>query len=284
MNNFVVCYMPYGEAIIDEHNTDYENPFKFTDMELDPTTGLHDHGARQRDPIHLNWLNPDPLTEKFPGVSPWSYCHANPVGRIDMDGKADFYARNGTYLGNDGVDNGDIYLLNEGYRAKTENESINWGGNLGKYVPIIQERSEKVDGLIIQNRIEQGADYTISEFHTIGCHNNTNGYMLEPARPSTKESGIDKRIPEGVYDLAPHNGTKYKNTFVLYNEDVPKSRAILYHVGNYGKNTEGCNLPGTEKGNGAVYGSSQKFKELLIFIKSQEGTNIKTIINNNIEE
>ena len=71
---------------------------------------------------------------------------------------------------------------------------------------------------------------------------------------------------------------------MLYNEDVPKSRAILYHVGNYGKNTEGCNLPGTEKGNGAVYGSSQKFKELLIFIKSQEGTNIKTIINNNIEE
>ena len=40
--------MPYGEAIIDEHNTDYENPFKFTGMELDPTTGLYDHGVRQR--------------------------------------------------------------------------------------------------------------------------------------------------------------------------------------------------------------------------------------------
>ena len=49
-----VVYMPYGEAIIDEHNTDYENPFKFTGMELDPITGLYDHGARQRDPIHLN--------------------------------------------------------------------------------------------------------------------------------------------------------------------------------------------------------------------------------------
>jgi len=79
--------MPYGEAIIDEHNTDYENPFKFTGTELDPTTGLYDHGARQRNPIHLNWLNPDPLTEKFPGVSPWSYCHANPVGWIDLNGE-----------------------------------------------------------------------------------------------------------------------------------------------------------------------------------------------------
>ena len=56
-------------------------------MELDPTTGLYDHGARQRNPIHLNWLNPDPLTEKYPGVSPWSYCHANPVGWIDLNGE-----------------------------------------------------------------------------------------------------------------------------------------------------------------------------------------------------
>ena len=82
--------MPYGEAIIDEHNTDYENPFKFTGMELDPTTGLYDHGARQRDPIYLNWLNPDPLTEKYPMYSAYSYCNSNPLVFIDptgMDGE-----------------------------------------------------------------------------------------------------------------------------------------------------------------------------------------------------
>ena len=78
--------MPYGEAIIDEHNTDYENPFKFTGMELDPTTGLYDHGARQRNPIHLNWPNPDPLTEKYPMYSAYSYCHSNPVRFIDPTG------------------------------------------------------------------------------------------------------------------------------------------------------------------------------------------------------
>ncbi|MDD6357246.1 MAG: RHS repeat-associated core domain-containing protein [Bacteroidales bacterium] len=71
------------------NHTDYENPFKFTGMELDPTTGLYDHGARQRNPIHLNWLNPDPLMEKYPGVSPWSYCHANPVRLIDPTGCED---------------------------------------------------------------------------------------------------------------------------------------------------------------------------------------------------
>ncbi|MBE6311745.1 MAG: hypothetical protein E7076_01125 [Bacteroidales bacterium] len=81
-----ISYMPYGEAIIDEHNTDYENPFKFTGMELDPITGLYDHGARQRDPIHLNWLNPDPLTEKYPMYSAYSYCNSNPMRFIDPTG------------------------------------------------------------------------------------------------------------------------------------------------------------------------------------------------------
>ena len=46
-----VCYTPYGEAIVDEHLTTYENPFKFSGKELDDITGLYDHGARSRNPI-----------------------------------------------------------------------------------------------------------------------------------------------------------------------------------------------------------------------------------------
>ena len=63
-------------------------------MELDPTTGLYDHGARQRNPIHLNWLNPDPLTEKYPMYSTYSYCYSNPVGFVDLDGIAQEISEN----------------------------------------------------------------------------------------------------------------------------------------------------------------------------------------------
>ena len=64
-----VCYTPYGEALVDEHATTYENPFKFSGKELDDITGLYDHGARSRDPKVTMWYGVDPLYEKYPDMS-----------------------------------------------------------------------------------------------------------------------------------------------------------------------------------------------------------------------
>ena len=82
-----VCYTPYGEAIVDEHLNTYENPFKFSGKELDDITGLYDHGARSRNPISTLWYGVDPRYEEFPEMSPFAYCHGNPVRLIDMDGE-----------------------------------------------------------------------------------------------------------------------------------------------------------------------------------------------------
>ena len=82
-----VCYTPYGEAIVDEHLTTYENPFKFSGKELDDITGLYDHGARSRNPISTLWYGVDPLWEKYPEMGPYVYCAGNPVKFLDMDGR-----------------------------------------------------------------------------------------------------------------------------------------------------------------------------------------------------
>ena len=82
-----VCYTPYGEAIVDEHLTSYENPFKFSGKELDDITGLYDHGARSRNPISTLWYGVDPRYEEFPENSPYNYCFGNPVKLVDMDGE-----------------------------------------------------------------------------------------------------------------------------------------------------------------------------------------------------
>lgn len=45
-------------------------------------------------------------------------------------------------------------------------------------------------------------------------------------------------IPEGVYDLWPHNGRRYKNVWQVMN--VPERTAILIHEGNYPTDVQGC--------------------------------------------
>ena len=36
------------------------------------------------------WLSPDPLSDKYPEISPYSYCNWNPVKYIDPDGRDNF--------------------------------------------------------------------------------------------------------------------------------------------------------------------------------------------------
>ena len=103
--------------------------------------------------------------------------------------------------------------------------------------------------------------------------------IFEPAGPSTTTPNQNKRIPEGVYDIANYSSENYPDNFVLSNKDVPKSRAILYHIGNISRDTKGCNLPGATKSAGRVNGSKEKYHELRSFINKHGANNVKTIIN-----
>jgi len=53
-------------------------------------------------------------------------------------------------------------------------------------------------------------------------------------------------IPTGNYECIPHNGHRYKDTWIL--KGVPRRTAILFHVGNTQKDTEGCILVGQRFG------------------------------------
>ena len=267
------------------------NKYKYNGKELETFNNFEtlDYGARFYDPSLGRWQSVDPKAELAPDWTPYRAFFNNPLRYIDPDGQfeGDFYDREGNYLGNDGVDDGKIYLLNDGMRPKLENKTVNWGGELSKvHSNDLKNKSSEVGGLIIQNRIEDGSDFTISEFKTIGGDKNVTGFMLEPAGPSTSTPNQDKRISEDVYDIENYSSKKYPDNFLLSNKDVSKDRKILYHSGNNGGNTEGCNMPGTTKDSkaGTVGGSNPKMQELRTFIKSKGAENVKTIINNKIPE
>ena len=49
--------------------------------------GMIDYGARFYDPDLSRWTTPDPLAEKYYGISPYAFCNNNPVNFVDPDGR-----------------------------------------------------------------------------------------------------------------------------------------------------------------------------------------------------
>ena len=80
------AYLPYGELLVDEHSSSEDLPYKFNGKQFDEETGLYYYGARYMNPITSIWYGVDPLTEKYPDISSYSYCHNNPILLVDPDG------------------------------------------------------------------------------------------------------------------------------------------------------------------------------------------------------
>ena len=80
-----IDYMPFGETFhpitprFEEH--------KFTGKERDEETNYDYFGARYYWSAAKHWLSVDPLSDKYPGISPYAYCGWNPINYIDPDGK-----------------------------------------------------------------------------------------------------------------------------------------------------------------------------------------------------
>lgn len=93
---------------------------------------------------------------------------------------------------------------------------------------------------------------------------------LEPAGPSTLESRKDRRIPADLYtavwEPSTNTGSKIKGKLPLvFNDKVSKNRRIRIHIGNYGKDTLGCQLLGESANDekGTVNNSTKAITKLI---------------------
>ena len=60
----------------------------FTGKEKDEETGYGYFGARYMDhELMTMWLSVDPMSDKYPSISPYAYCAWNPVKLVDPDGR-----------------------------------------------------------------------------------------------------------------------------------------------------------------------------------------------------
>jgi len=80
-------YLPFGEDWVDQRTTSWNTPYTFSGKEKDVETGYGYFGARYYDSGLSIWLSVDPMSDKYPSMSPYNYCANNPVMLVDPDGR-----------------------------------------------------------------------------------------------------------------------------------------------------------------------------------------------------
>ena len=73
-----------------QHNFSWNAPYTFSGKEKDVETGYGYFGARYYDSGLSIWLSVDPMSDKYPSMSPYNYCANNPVILVDPDGREVF--------------------------------------------------------------------------------------------------------------------------------------------------------------------------------------------------
>lgn len=84
-------YLPYGGLFVDQRRSSSTTPsrYTFSAKEKDSESGYTYFGARYYSDNIMQWLSVDPMCDKRPWSSPYSYCQNNPIGRKDDWGMLD---------------------------------------------------------------------------------------------------------------------------------------------------------------------------------------------------
>ena len=96
-----------------QRNTSWNAPYTFSGKEKDAETGYGYFGARYYDSGLSIWLSVDPMSDKYPSMSPYNYCANNPVILVDPDGRefGDYLNLNGVKIGSDGNNDNKEYIV-----------------------------------------------------------------------------------------------------------------------------------------------------------------------------
>ncbi|WP_157468591.1 RHS repeat domain-containing protein [Desulfatibacillum aliphaticivorans] len=82
-------YRPFGEDRFYTGSVATPTPYKYTDQELDESTGLYNYDARHYDPAIGRFISPDSLIPNLydpQQLNPYAYCSNNPLRYTDPTG------------------------------------------------------------------------------------------------------------------------------------------------------------------------------------------------------
>jgi RHS repeat-associated protein len=264
-------YLPYGELFVSQRNSEeFDSRYKFTAKELDNETSYTYFGARYYDSELSGWLSVDPMSDKYPMLSPYAYCANNPIILIDPDGRDTIdIVKNDD--GKWSISNIQIVKGDDVFRVKTGDETQTYTFSEGEY-------GKRVNILNLENN----DDYTLGIYHISGAENGGTGYTITPGGEASTGKGSNKRLPPDTYTLEQGGGI-WHQPWVTEGEtsgDV-RSRGIKFHFG-YGdptKWTKGCFVISsnyTPKNGSILFEESESRQALINFDRNLGATDINT--------
>lgn len=156
--------------------TTYDERYKFIGKERDAETGYDYFGARYWW-LAGTWLSVDPLSDKYPQISPYAYCNWNPVKYVDPDGRYSM----------ENIDGGTDYktiLVLPSDQVLNEMKYKDRGAFLDTYQ---QARSEKMPIM----RIDNAEDYVNAMAALKEMNSSTDSYVLSTSHGYRKNICLD---------------------------------------------------------------------------------------------
>ena len=174
-------YLPFGETFVDQQNG-YDSRYTFSAKEKDDETQYSYFGARYYDSDLSVWLSVDPMSDKYPHLSPYAYVGNMPIIAYDPDGRKIVivyrddnnqkqkmeYTPGMTYSGGNEFVSNSISSLNHKYATDSQNQNV-----IGSLVSIKQNvkiketnRGNKFVPLTRTVRWNQSSAMTTIDFFT----------------------------------------------------------------------------------------------------------------------
>ena len=265
------CEQTFYEARADHHRTPYMFNGKELDKELRSNrrthikitfnvrqTGLYYYGARYYDPRISMWYGVDPMMDKHPEISAYTFTANNPIRLIDPDGR-DWYDIDGTITWKDheGVyKNGDNTYQSLGKNVIVATHNRNGDG-------VTEDINSATFSLYLESN-KKGATATISG-NTVPDDPEKSGTLAEGLY-SAKAQSRAKYAARGIEDLAIIINGGGELPTVKGNPSKKNSdmlTGVFLHMGNnYSASlhdskgnaySHGCQTGGNYKGSHAVY-------------------------------
>ncbi len=100
---FTHTTFPFSVSFADDHT--------FSAKERDSETGFSYFGSRYYSSDLSIWLSVDPMSDKYPSLSPYVYCANNPVKLVDPNGEEWYVNQDGNIVEGTNKDDHTLYAV-----------------------------------------------------------------------------------------------------------------------------------------------------------------------------